>query len=138
LPAAQLDGAVQAGYETALSIVESRIVNAAEPLSWITPPLIREFSMSSPDAELPTTSGLQSTVLESITVSDAVIVHGPVYVLSRVPGGTPVFDGPGKHPPHGSGPSGVSGVELAQCAVEFGGVGRAGGLGATLAAARAA
>jgi len=41
-----------------------------------------------------------------------VIVHGPVYVLSAPLG--PVFDGPGKHPPHGSGPSATFPTEPAQ------------------------
>ena len=53
--------------------------------------------MTSPDAPLPTSSGLQLTVLPSITVSGAVTVHEPVYAVSAVPAGTPVFDGPGRH-----------------------------------------
>jgi hypothetical protein len=45
---------------------------------------------------------VQVTVLESMTVLAAVMVHGPEYGVSTVPAGTPVLPGPGQQPPHGS------------------------------------
>jgi hypothetical protein len=52
-------------------------------------------------------SAEQLTVLASITVFAAVIVQDPVYAVRAVPVGTPVFVGPGKHPPWPFAPPGV-------------------------------
>src|SRR4051794_8276781 len=49
-----------------------------------------------------------------MTVFASVMRHGPVYGVRSVPAGTPVLSGPGKHPPHGSGPSGVFAAGAAQ------------------------
>ena len=49
--------------------------------------------------------------------------QGPVYGVRFVPAGTPVLAGPGKQPPHGSGPSSVFGRPVQPC-----GPGPAGGL----------
>src|SRR6478752_411495 len=42
--------------------------------------------------------------LASITVLGVVIRNEPLYAVRAVPAGTPALPGPGKQPPHGSGP----------------------------------
>src|SRR3954447_26104182 len=65
-----------------------------------------------------------------MTVSAAVMVHGPVYGVRLVPSGTPVVFGPGKQPPNGSGPSGTFGVATGHAPVGVGlGEGVGDGLG---------
>src|SRR5688572_19760516 len=58
----------------------------------------------------------QVTSLESMMRCAAgvllVIVHGPVYLVSLVPFGTPVLSGPGQHPPAPSGPPATCGFVL--------------------------
>lgn len=96
----------------------------------MTPPLTYEFFITSPDAPVPTVSGLQLTTLESMVVLAAVIVQDPEYVdIDDSAALGPVLLGPGQQPPIPSGPSGICGVDVAHVPLEGGGVGVGVGVG---------
>src|SRR3954468_21673608 len=74
------------------------------PSPSLTSPLIREFLIITPVVLMPRS---QLTILLSMTVLGVLISHGPLYVVSAVPAGTPVLLAFGKSP---VGPLGAAGV----------------------------